>query len=193
MTNCRRHDISEYDDISTKDQYREALRAGCTPEQAMECCYENSRDNARTPMQWSTAANAGFTTGTPWLSLNPNYEQINVKEQENRQDSVLSYYKKLIALKKAQEYKEVLTYGAFVPEYEDSEDVFAYHRVSEDGKQDIIVAANYGKETCEVPVNGDVCKVLLSNMGREDIIKNAGGEKKMTLQSCEAAVILLKG
>src|SRR5699024_6810099 len=67
MTNCRRKDISEYDDINTLDQYQEALAAGCTEEQALECCYENSRDNARTPMQWSDGENAGFTTVTPWL------------------------------------------------------------------------------------------------------------------------------
>lgn len=68
MTNCVRGDISEYDDISTKDQYRQALEAGCTEEEALKCCRENSRDNARTPMQWSSEENAGFTEGTPWAA-----------------------------------------------------------------------------------------------------------------------------
>src|SRR5699024_1978362 len=100
MTNCRRNDISEYDDISTKDQYQEALRAGCSTIQALEICYENSRDNGRTPMQWDGGKGAGFTESAPWLALNPNYTEINVAEQESRPDSVLSYYKALTALKK---------------------------------------------------------------------------------------------
>ena len=115
MTNCRRNDISEYDDISTLDQYNEALRAGCTKEKALECCYENSRDNARTPMQWSAEKNAGFSDETPWLALNPNYTEINVEEQEHRADSVLSYYRKLVALRKDPEYPETFTYGRFIP------------------------------------------------------------------------------
>ena len=71
MTNCIRNDISEYDDISTKDQYQVAIDAGCSREEALRCCYENSRDNARTPMQWTDDENAGFTDGTPWLAMNP--------------------------------------------------------------------------------------------------------------------------
>ena len=210
MTNCRRNDISEYDDISTKDQYREALAAGCSREQALEYCYENSRDNARTPMQWSDEKGAGFTIGTPWLALNPNYTEINVENQAERPDSVLSYYKKLLALKKSPEYKDTFTYGRFVPDYEDKEGVFAYHRISgndtekacvrgmevEDGEkdvsQDILIAANYGTELCTLKLAGRSGKVLLSNAGKEEKgtreITEAGS---ITLESCEAAVILL--
>ena len=111
MTNCKRNDISEYDDISTIDQYQEALRAGLSEEEALKCCYENSRDNARTPMQWSDGKNGGFTDGTPWLAMNPNYMEINVAAQEHKADSVLAYYRKLIALRKAKEYKDTFTYG----------------------------------------------------------------------------------
>ena len=193
MTNCRRGDISEYDDISTKDQYREALQAGCTREQALECCYENSRDNARTPMQWSSEKNAGFTSGTPWLAVNPDYKKINVAEQERRKDSVLSYYKKLIALKKSPQFKEVLTYGKFIPEYEDSDSIFAYHRISEESGQNILVAANYGESTCEIPLECSSARVLLSNIGKEKEIENSIPEKgKISLESCRAAVLLLE-
>ena len=210
MTNCRRNDISEYDDISTKDQYREALAAGCSREQALEYCYENSRDNARTPMQWSDKKGAGFTAGTPWLALNPNYTEINVENQAERPDSVLSYYKKLLALKKSPEYKDTFTYGRFVPDYEDKDGVFAYHRIS--GKdaaktdsagetdmaadaagasQDILIAANYGTEPCTLKLAGRSGRVLLSNAGKEEKgtreITEAGS---ITLESCEAAVIL---
>lgn len=193
MTNCRRNDISEYDDISTKDQYQEALRAGCTPKQALECCYENSRDNARTPMQWNNEKNGGFTEGTPWLSLNPNYKVINVAEQEERKDSVLSYYRKLIALKKCPEYRETLTYGRFIPDCTESDAIFAYHRVSEENGQDIFVVANYGTENCIVPLGKKMEKVLLSNMGKEELLEKEGKNNyEIVLESCHAAVILLK-
>ena len=207
MTNCRRNDISGYDDISTKDQYREALAAGCSKEQALECCYENSRDNARTPMQWDAAAGAGFTDGTPWLALNPNYTQINVKEQEGRPDSVLTYYKKLLVLRKCPEYKETFTYGRFVPDYEGQDGIFAYHRISgkdngkagADGKtdtadaaQDILIAANYGTGPCTLKLAGQNGKVLLSNTGEEETgTREISGKGTITLGSCEAAVILL--
>lgn len=192
MTNCRREDISEYDDISTKDQYREALVAGCTKERAMEVCFENSRDNARTPMQWSSRRNAGFTEGEPWLALNSNYREINVEEQAGRSDSLLSYYKALTALKKHPEYKETLTYGRFAPDYEENGDVFAFHRISEAG-QDVFVAANYGKEPQTLMLAGGCEKVLLSNMGKETVKKEETDcSGCLTLDSCEAAVLLLR-
>lgn len=190
MTNCRRADISEYDDISTKDQYKEALQAGCTEEQALACCYENSRDNARTPMQWSAGKGAGFTDGTPWLALNPNYTEINVEEQEKRTDSVLNFYRKLTALKKSPTYKETFTYGEFIPDHEDLDGIFAYHRKT-DG-QDILVAANYGTEPCTLKLDNDTAKVLLSNVGRESIRAREIAESgAVTLESCEAVVLLL--
>lgn len=192
MTNCRRSDISEYDDISTIDQYHEALRAGCTQEEALACCYANSRDNARTPMQWEAGENAGFTKGTPWLSVNPNYAKINVADQEERADSVLEFYKKLTALKKCPEYKETFTYGTFVPAYEASDSVFAYYRISEEG-QKILVAGNYGTEACTLKLEGACRKVLLSNLGREAALQEeAETEGKITLGSCESVVLLLE-
>ena len=190
MTNCRKNDISEYDDINTLDQYQEALTAGCTEEQALECCYENSRDNARTPMQWSDGENAGFTTGTPWLPVNPNYTEINVKEQEGRPDSVLNHYRKLTALKKSPEYKEAFTYGRFIPDHEDQEGIFAYHRKTDE--QDILVAANYGTGPCTLKMDNASAKVLLSNVGTEDIRAREIAETgAVTLESCEALVLLL--
>ena len=190
MTNCRRADISEYDDISTKDQYKEALQAGCTEEQALECCYENSRDNARTPMQWSAGKGAGFTDGTPWLQLNPDYTEINVEEQEARPDSVLNFYRKLTALKKSPTYKETFTYGEFVPDHEDQEGIFAYHRKTDE--QDILVAANYGTGPCTLKMDNASAKVLLSNVGTEDIRAREIAETgAVTLESCEALVLLL--
>lgn len=193
MTNCKRENISEYDDISTLDQYQVALDAGCSKEEALRCCYENSRDNSRTPMQWTGGENAGFTTGTPWLAVNSNYTDINVAEQERRENSVLSYYKKLLALRKAPEYRECFIYGRFVPAYTEQDDIFAYYRILEDGQDGkLLVAANYGKKPVRLTLDGAGGKVLLSNMEKEELREaECRGEGKITLESCEAAVIFV--
>lgn len=186
MTNCHRNDISEYDDISTKDQYQVAIKAGCTKEEALACCYENSRDNARTPMQWSADEKGGFSVHVPWLAMNPNYKEINVREQEGREDSVLSYYKKLIALRKSPEFKETFVYGRVVPVYEDTDTIFGFMRIGEENGQKILVIANYGKDAAELMLPGEVKEILLSNTGR----KALPGEKIM-LESLETAVLFL--
>lgn len=209
MTNCRRTDIKEYDDISTLDQYQVALEAGFSPEEALDFCYENSRDNARTPMQWSGGPQAGFTAGTPWLPVNPNYTRINVEEQEKRADSVLNYYRKLIALRKSEAYRELFTYGDFVPAYEQEEKVFAFWRVpGEDcpGEGRILVAANFGTEpvTLKLPEQKDgqengqaaqelTVRALLSNMEREDaLLEEAQRRGTVTLSGCEACVLYIR-
>ena len=188
MTNCHRSDISEYDDISTKDQYQSAIEAGCTKEEALACCYENSRDNARTPMQWSADENGGFSTHAPWLAMNPNYKEINVSEQEGREGSVLSYYKELIALRKSPEYKETFVYGNVEPVYEDTDTVFGFMRMGKENGQKILVAANYGTDAVKLSLTGTAEKILLSNAGRNEL----ADADHITLESLEAAVILMK-
>lgn len=192
MTNVVRHDISEYDDISTKDNYRIAIEAGLTEEQAMKVCYENSRDNARTPMQWSAGRNGGFTTGTPWLAMNPNYTEINVAEQDKRADSVLAYYRRLLALRKSEAYVETFTYGTFAPAYEDWDGVMAYTRTAEDNSRKILVAANYGRETVELPLEKTPKEVLITNIDTEqEVMARIRETGTLTLRSCETAVLLL--
>ena len=143
MQNAVWNDVKEYNDINTIDQYNLAISAGLSDKEALAVCSKMSRDNARTPVQWSDSDNAGFTTGTPWLKVNSNYKDINVQNQENDPDSVLNYYRKLVATRKSPEYKEVFTYGVFEPAYEDTEYVMAYYRVSDN--QRILVAANFWK------------------------------------------------
>ena len=92
--------IEQVDDISALDQYQVALDAGFTSEEALKIISLRNRDNARTPVQWSAEKNAGFTQGTPWLIVNPNYTKINVASQEQDGNSVLAFYKELIALRK---------------------------------------------------------------------------------------------
>ena len=144
MRNCPMDSIEEYDDISTKNEYANALADGCSEAEALKACYRFSRDNARTPMQWDVSANAGFTTGKPWLKVNPNYCDLNVAAQAQDENSVLCYYKKLLALRKSEEYCEIFTYGAFEPLFETEEKILAYRR-SLNGR-DVIVAANFGRE-----------------------------------------------
>ena len=175
MQNCRMESIDEYDDISTKNEYQLALNAGCSVAEALEACYHRSRDNARTPVQWSSEKNAGFTSGTPWLKVNPNYQEINVAEQQVREDSVLNYYKRLIALRKSPEWAEVFTYGRFVPVLESEEKIFAYERRGESGSA--LVVANFGLSDREVLLpSGAGERVLLSNLPE---VKLAGGRLEL--------------
>lgn len=192
MENCMRSDISEYDDISTIDHYNMAIRAGFGKEEALKFCFEQSRDNARTPMQWTGEKGAGFTTGTPWLALNENYKRINVAEQDKRKDSVLNYYRELIALRKSEAYKEIFTYGDFVPAYEKEDGIFAYWRVCEEESRKILVVANFGQKDCTLPLEDIIEKVLLSNTGREkQLLSQSVYGNKITLASCECAVLLI--
>lgn len=182
MQNAVWNDVKEYNDINTIDQYNLAISAGLSDKDALAVCSKMSRDNARTPVQWSDSDNAGFTTGTPWLKVNSNYKDINVQNQENDPDSVLNYYRKLVATRKSPEYKEVFTYGVFEPAYEDTEYVMAYYRVSDN--QRILVAANFGKDAKTIELNFPVKKVVLSNVGRKEI-----NEVSLKLDSCEVIVI----
>ena len=187
MENCVMNDVSQYNDINTLDQYQMALNAGCSVEEAMACCYENSRDNSRTPMQWSDGLNAGFSKGTPWLKVNPNYTRINVAAQEKDEDSVLSYYKKLIALRKADAYRQTFTYGTFTAMYEETDSIFAYMRTNEETGQRILVAANFGTAQERLALPAKIEKVLLSNADNS----NMADKEEITLNSSEVVVILL--
>lgn len=180
MQNARWNSVDEFDDISTKDQYRVAREAGLSDAEALAVCSAMSRDNARTPMQWKDAPQAGFTSGTPWLKVNDNYPVINVEKEEGQPDSVLHYYRKLIALRKSGEYRELFTYGKFEPAYENADHVMAYYRILQ-GRR-VLVAANFGTDTIELDWEVPAKKVLLSNKKR----KNA--ENKLILEKCEVFV-----
>ncbi|MDD6616361.1 MAG: alpha-glucosidase [Lachnospiraceae bacterium] len=162
MENIKFESIDEVDDISTLDEYQVALKAGLSPEEALKAMGRFSRDNARTPFQWSSEANAGFTTGTPWLRVNPNYPEINLAAQRNDPDSVYQYYRKLIALRKDPEYKDVIVYGTLIPLWEDQTNLMAFYRKSEN--QTLLVIANYQRDPRTVTLEGGFRKLLLSNL-----------------------------
>lgn len=190
MRNCPMDSIEDYDDINTKDQYRTALEAGCTEEEALDACIRYSRDNARTPMQWSYEKEAGFTTGKPWLKVNPNYTEINVEDQLKDEDSVLHFYKKLIALRKSEAYRETLIFGRFVPAFEADEDVFAFYRESESGDR-IFIAANFGKEEKMLTLPEKNYTVLLTNddSAPEGTLSTLENDGTLCLKSCGAIVL----
>ena len=160
MENIPFKSIDEVDDISTLDEYKVALDAGLTPEAALKAVARRSRDNARTPMQWTGEENAGFTAGTPWLRVNSNYTAINVEKETIDPNSVLNFYKKLIALRKDPEYKETVVYGALEPFMEDRHNLMAYYRK---GDKTLLVVGNYQWDEQEITLPSECKKVLINN------------------------------
>ena len=159
MTNIRLP-IEQYVDLETLNVYEERTAAGYAPEDVMASIWARSRDNARTPMQWNAQANAGFTTGKPWLSVNPNYTQINAEAAMGDPDSVFHYYKKLIALRKALPVFRDGTFTLLCPE---DEKVFAYTRDT-DAAHMLVVCNFTGEEAAfDMPEAFNGAKTLLSN------------------------------
>lgn len=160
MENIPFSSIDEVDDISSLDEYQVALDAGLSPEDALKAVARFSRDNARTPMQWSDAAHAGFTTGKPWLRVNPNYLSINAASQLEDPDSVFHFYQKLIRLRKDPVYKETIVYGTLEPAFREQHNLMAYYRR---GDKTLLVIGNYqsGKQAVTLPL--PYTKVLLNN------------------------------
>lgn len=184
MMNAKWNSIDEFDDISTRDQYKVAKAAGLTDEQAMKVCAAMSRDNARTPMQWSDEENAGFTTGTPWLKVNENYTKINARQQDMDPDSVLQYYRRLIALRKDPAYRDVFAYGKFAPAFAETDKIMAYYRKTDE--KTVLIAANFGDKAAELKPDAAVENVLLTNgfAGFDgDVLR---------LESCGVAVMEMK-
>lgn len=161
MENVSFDSIDRYDDVSTLEEYRVARLNGLTNEQALEAVRRYSRDNARVPFQWDNSENAGFTKGTPWLPVSPDYPGVNLKCQSEDPASVFSYYKKLVALRKSGEYKDTFIYGQFIPAYTDKKRVMAYYRIGED--QRILVIGNFKTEEQEIILEQPYRKVLLHN------------------------------
>ncbi|MFD2679936.1 glycoside hydrolase family 13 protein [Bacillus seohaeanensis] len=137
MTNVQFSSLDDYDDVAVKNLYRLKREEGIPHQEIMEIIWASSRDNSRTPMQWSSEENAGFTTGSPWMKVNENYKKVNVKMQEKDPDSILSFYKKMIKLKKDQ---DVFTYGTYDLLLEKDPQVYAYTRT--DDKIKMLVITN---------------------------------------------------
>ena len=159
MTNVQ-YDIEDYKDCEIINMYHERLEKGYSKDEIMKSIYAKGRDNARTPMQWDDSANAGFTTGTPWIKVNDNYDKINAKSQVDDPDSIFSCYKKLVQLRK--DYP-VFVDGKFTLLLEDDENIFAYSRKNEE--KTMIVVCNFFDKEIPMPFAKECegMEVLISN------------------------------
>lgn len=161
LENATFTDIGQVDDISSIDEYQVALNAGCTKEQALAAINRYSRDHARMPYPWSDAPNGGFTTGKPWLMVNPEWPTLNLAAEKQQKDSVWHFYKQLIALRKNPEYSETVVYGVFEPWLREQHNLMAYLRK---GEKTLLVAGNYQTEPQEMKLPAPIQKVLMNNM-----------------------------
>lgn len=186
MTNIRFDSIEDYRDIETLNLYREKVIVGNEePEQVMESIYAKSRDNARTPLQWSDNLQAGFTTGEPWIKVNPNYKEINAKQSVEDPNSIYHYYRKLIQLRK--QYP-IIVYGDYQLLLPEHEQIFAYLRIYQDQK--LLVITNFSEDNIpfELPVDVEFSAndLLISNYEMNDNNFN-----KFILRPYEARVYLV--
>ena len=181
MTNTVFNSVDDFRDLESINAYRELIESGLfTKDDMFPKIAHKSRDNARTPMPWDDSENAGFTTGTPWLALNPNYKKINVADQLRREDSVFHYYQKLIRLRKE---NEIIVYGKYELLLPEDENIFAYTRTLGDKK--LITVCNFSKTEQKFDFTGyENAKVLISNYGGD--IRDGG-----ILKPYEAVVLLL--
>ena len=181
MTNAYFNKLEDYRDIESIHAFEEMTENGLlTEEEMMSALKAVSRDNARTPMQWDDSENAGFTIGTPWIKVNPNYLQINAKAALEDKDSVFYYYQKLIQMRK--EY-EIIVDGIFEGLLEDDENIYAYRRKL--GNQTLIVACNFSDK--KVP-----CTLFEGAAGGKEMIANYKNHETGILKPYEARVVLIE-
>ena len=184
MTNVPFETLEDFRDIESINAYHELTESGqVSPEDMMRFLRYKSRDNARTPMQWDDSENAGFTEGTPWIMVNPNYKEINAKEQLARPDSVFHFYQKLIRLRKE---REIIPYGEYELLLPEDPDLYVYTRAL--GEHKLLVICNFRKEEKEftLPEGFDpgMGEILIGNYPDREL-----GET-MTLKAYEALAIL---
>ncbi|MBM6668132.1 alpha-glucosidase [Lacrimispora saccharolytica] len=181
MTNCPFPTLEDLRDIESINAFHELTEAGkVNPEDMMRYIRLRGRDNARTPMQWDDGANAGFTTGTPWIMVNPNYTEINAKTEMEDPDSVFRYYQKIIGLRKKE---KVMVYGTYQLLDPDNEKLYVYTRTLDNEKLLVICNFTEEEETYSVPEEFSKGEVLISSYHREK------AEKEIMLKPYEALVL----
>lgn len=179
MTNYPISDISEVEDIESINMYHERLAAGYSKEEILRSINAKGRDNARTPMQWDNSENAGFTTGTPWLHINPNHQEINVENVLKNKESIFYTYKKLIDLRKK---NDSIVWGEYQLVHDTPEEVFAYLRLAANEKW--LVVGNISDKTQKFTVpNGDF-SLVVTNYPQETVPKG-----EIVLRPYEAFVL----
>jgi oligo-1,6-glucosidase len=180
MLNWRPDDPSLYEDVQTRYQYEHAHTKE-SPEKRLHRLWRSSRDSARTPVQWDNSPHAGFTTGNPWFSVNPNYTEINVAAQESDPDSILHFYRKAIALRKS---LPVVRNGNYREYFHRNRRLYVYTRTT--AEQTLLVLCSFSDTPQKLRVprsfDPDRAKLLLCNYA----------EPQATLQPYEARVYLLE-
>ncbi len=172
MTNVKFDIIDDYDDVRTKNEYNEKINNGEAPSEVLKYIWETSRDNTRTPMQWSNEDNGGFTKGKPWMKVNENYKNINVGNQLSDENSIFNFYKNMIKIRKE---NECLIYGKYNLILESDSQIFAYERTLEDSK--FLVICNISNENAVYDYDNNKLSynnLLLSNynvLNHEDTYK----------------------
>lgn len=162
MTNIQMDSMDEYDDIATHDQYSRAVLSGFSPVEALAAMNRRSRDNSRTPMQWNTSKNSGFSQAEKtWMKVNPNYHTINAEAELVKADSVFHYYRQLIQLRRDNRYQDTLVYGKFFPTNEQENGTIIYQRIL-DGKK-VLVAINYTNQSQSTEISTEFDQYLLGN------------------------------
>ncbi|MGD6847165.1 alpha-glucosidase [Rossellomorea aquimaris] len=186
MTNVQFPSIEDYDDVAVKNLYRLKREEGVPHQDIMDIIWASSRDNSRTPMQWTDEVNSGFTNGKPWMKVNPNYKTINVKAQEKDESSILNFYKKMIQLKKKE---DVFTYGIYDLLLEKDKQIYAYTRTGEDQSMIVITNLSTDDAVCDLgELEVSSSNLLLNNydVNSHEIVS------KITLKPYEARVYRLK-
>ncbi len=184
MTNVRFESIDEYNDIESLNMYKDRISKGYTHDEIMESIYVKGRDNARTPMQWNDSENAGFTTGTPWLAINKNYNEINAKQCLEDENSIFHHYRKLINIRKN---NDTIIYGDYTLLCPEDKNIFAYTREL-NGDKILVVCNFYDKEvTFDFDDNFDSSEILLSNYEDSSLLT-----AKLNLRPYEAIMFRVK-
>ena len=184
MTNIRLEDINDYRDIELLNMYKDRISKGYTHEEIMESIYAKGRDNGRTPMQWDNSENAGFTTGTPWLAINENYNEINAKQCLEDENSIFHHYRKLINIRKN---NDTIIYGDYTLLCPEDKNIFAYTR--ELNKDKILVVCNFYDKEVTFSFDGDFnhADILLSNYKDSSTLI-----EKLSLRPYEAIIYRIK-
>lgn len=184
MTNVQFDSIDDYDDVSMKNYYRIERSEGKSHEEIMQVIWKNGRDNSRTPMQWTSEPQAGFTTGKPWMKVNPNYPDINVEQNLNDPDSIYHYYRQMIELRKS---SDTLIYGTYDLIAEDHPQVYAYTRTLNDERYAVIVNMFDEEASVDLSNNLSFSELKMANYQIEDEL-NAN----LVLRPYEARVYKIK-
>ncbi|MBK0348596.1 alpha,alpha-phosphotrehalase [Aerococcaceae bacterium zg-ZJ1578] len=160
MTNPNYDKMDQYNDIETHNNYKLMLDKGYSIEKAMDIIQSKSRDNSRTPMQWDSSLNAGFSSGTPWLAIAENYQDVNVKQDQAKEKSIFNYYQRLIALRKSE---KALIEGTYTPYLLSNDKVMAYFREYQNERILVISHFYAGEVTIELPSEWSKATKLIGN------------------------------